>query len=93
MARNVDVKARRDDPARHAHHTKLLAESQADLKMTLGDPIDKTLQFYLDISQEELEQRFRRQNAIDLEYILDIRKEFDVSFDEAEKIYDRRNGT
>lgn len=93
MARNVDVKARRDDPARHALHTKYLAESQAGLKKRLGDPIDKTLQFYLDISQEELEQRYRRQNAIDLEYILDIRKEFDVSFDEAETIYDRRNGT
>lgn len=93
MARNVDVKARRDDPARHARHTKYLAESQAGLKERLGDPIDKTLQFYLDISQEELEQRYRRQNAIDLEYILDIRKEFDVGFDEAETIYDRRNGT
>lgn len=93
MARNIDVKARRDDPARHAHHVKILVESQARLKEQLGDPIDKTLQFYLDISEEELEQRYRRQNAIDLEYILDIRKEFDVSFDEAEKIYDRRNGT
>jgi hypothetical protein len=41
---------------------------------------------------DEIEADYRRQNAIDLQGILDVMKELDVDFDQAETIYDRRRG-
>ncbi len=84
---------RRDDPAGHARSQKIAAETAVLVKTKLGDPIPKWLQYIIDTPLDELIAKNRKQNAVDLEYILDIMRKEQVGFEDAETIYDRRNGT
>jgi hypothetical protein len=84
---------RRDDPEGAARVQKNAAELSVQIKTDLGHPIPQWIQHIVDTPLEDLIAKNRKQNAVDLEYILDIMNKMSVSFEDAEMIYDRRNGT
>lgn len=86
-------RSRRNDPVAHARAQKIAAEASVRVKTNLGDPIPKWLQHIIDTPLDDLIAKNRKQNAVDLEYILDIMQKMGVGFEDAEMIYDRRNNT
>lgn len=89
---NSRIKQRRDNPRGCARVTKNAADLAVELSKTTGTVVNSKVRKVAEMTLEEIEADYRRQNAIDLQGILDVMKELDVDFDQAETIYDRRRG-